>query len=83
MTAMTIPYPMASITAQAIGMDTAIVARGHASGNEWYIGDGCERRPVTPSHTLTWVVLCAIRNVSPNECSNSNYNNNNMKDEGR
>ena len=55
MTKMT-AHPIATITAQAIGMDTAIVARGHASGNEWYIGDGCKRRPVTPSHTLTWVV---------------------------
>ena len=27
--------------------------------NEWYIGDG-SRRPVTPSHTLTWVVWCVI-----------------------
>ena len=31
MTAMMIPHPMATITAHAIRMDTAMVARGHAS----------------------------------------------------
>ena len=54
MTAMTIPHPMATITAQAIGMDTAIVARGHASAMRGILVTAA--RPVTPSHTLTWVV---------------------------
>jgi len=54
MTAMTIPYPMATITTKAIGMDTAIVARGHASAHTRNgILVTAARRPVTPSHTLT------------------------------
>ena len=48
------------------------------TNKEWYIGDGCEEACDTLTHIDMGGMMCHPKRLCPNDCSNSNYNNNNM-----